>query len=120
MVIWDVAQQLQIRSLRQGQLHVDREAYYRDQRQESRAEELEERVDQILLVTEALYRLCKDRLDISDDDLRATLQTVLDEQAAKADSQPSRCASCGAAVLRDQVRCQYCGTDTGHTPELFG
>jgi hypothetical protein len=119
MVFWDVAQQLQIRQMRGAQQMGEREGFIRDQRQEARADELEDRIQQVLLVTEALWSLCRDRLGLTDDQLKVAMQEVLDRHQARADAAPTRCTSCGAAVPHDMVRCQYCGTDTGATPELF-
>lgn len=119
MVIWDVVQQMQIRSMRNSQLMGDREGHVRDQRQEARADELEQRLQEVLLVTEALWTVCRDRLGMTDEDLRVAMQGVLEERTARANASPLRCTSCGAAVPRDMLRCQYCGADSGQAPELF-
>ena len=119
MALWDMAQQMQIRGVRGSQVASDRESHIRDQRQDARVEELEERVDQLLLLMEALWGICRDRLGVSDDQLRVALQAAIDERATEAAAGPIRCSSCGAACPRDMPRCQYCGAETGASPGLF-
>lgn len=119
MVLWNLAQQMQLRTARNSQALSDREHYARDQRQDARADELEHELQQVLFVTEALWNLCRDRLGVTEDDLKAAMQQVVDQHEAAAKAGPLTCASCGAAVPRDMFRCQYCGTDTGQVPELF-
>ena len=119
MVMWDIAQQLQIRSMRGAQAYAERDSFIRDQRNEARTDQLDDRINQVLVVTEALWTICRDRLGLTDDDLSQAIEDVLTKQEAKANAAPTACSSCGAKVPRDMLRCQYCGTDTGHVPELF-
>jgi hypothetical protein len=120
MALWDMAQQLQIRGVRATQVAADRENHIRDQRQDARSEELERELDQLTLVTEALWNLCRTRLGVSDDELRSTMQAVLDEREATLAAGPLKCGACGAAVPHDMPRCQFCGADSGRAPGLFG
>ena len=120
MALWDMAQQMQIRGVRGSQVASDRESHLRDQRQDARVDELEDRLAQLLLITESLWNVCRDRLGVSDDELRTAIQGAIDEREASMAAGPLKCPSCGAACPRDLPKCQYCGTETGHAPGLFG
>lgn len=120
MALWDMAQQMQIRGVRGSQIASDRESALRDQRQDARVDELEDRLSELLLLLEALWGVCRDRLGVSDDQLRLALQAAIDERDAERAAGPLRCPSCDAACPRDLPRCQYCGAETGATPGLFG
>ena len=120
MSLWDVAQQMQLRGVRGSQIASDRENHLRDQRQDARVDELEDRLSQALLLVEALWGVCRDRLGVSDDQLRVALQAAIDEREAERAAGPLRCPSCGAACPRDLPKCQYCGAETGVTQGLFG
>jgi hypothetical protein len=113
MSLWDVYQHMQLRGVRTAQHASDRESLARDHRQEERIDEVDDRVDRLLVLTEALWQLCRDRLGMSDDDLSTAVQALLDQRAMEAAAGPLRCTSCQAAVPRDMERCQYCGTPTG-------
>jgi hypothetical protein len=113
MSLWDVYQHMQLRGVRTAQHASDRDSLARDHRQEERIDEVDERVDRLLVLTEALWELCRDRLGLSDADLSARVQGLLDQRAMEAAAGPIRCTSCQAAVPRDMDRCQYCGTPSG-------
>jgi hypothetical protein len=119
MALWDMAQQLQIRGVRASQVASDREGHIRDQRQDARAEALEAELDQLTLITEALWNLCRDKLGISDDELRRTMEAVVATRQAELATGPLKCGSCGAAIPRDMTMCQFCGWETGQAPKLF-
>jgi LSD1 subclass zinc finger protein len=113
--LWDIYQHMQIRGVRVSQHAADMDALQRDHRQEERIDELEDRIDNLLLLTEALWELCSERLEISEADLDARVRTLLDRRNAARVAEPIRCSSCQAAVPRDMDRCQFCGTATGQS-----
>jgi len=81
-------------------------------------EALNQRVDRLLLVTEALWVLLK-RDGHTDDEL-AALIAELDGSDGQPDGRrvaaPTVCASCGSKVAAGLPKCQICGTKTGHQP----
>jgi len=115
--MWDVYQHMQLRGVRASQAAADRESLSRDHRQEERIDEIDDRIDRILVLTEALWELCRDRLNLSDDQLNAAVNAIVDRQRLAAAAGPVRCPSCQAAVPREMTRCQFCGTETGQAPE---
>ena len=119
MVLWDIVQQMQIRQLRTSQMMGDREGHFRDQRIDGRADELEDRIGQLVLITEAVWKICRDQLGLTDEQLRTAVEAVIAEHTADAAAGPIKCTSCEAAIPKDMVRCQFCGADTGKQPELF-
>ena len=109
MSLWDLYQHRQIRSVRQSQAMAEQEARLRDTRLDRKDEDLEERLDQLGTIVEALWSLCKDRLAMSDDDLKAAIQRHLDEREAAVAAGPLRCTGCGAAIGVELDKCQFCG-----------
>jgi hypothetical protein len=81
-------------------------------------EALDERIDRLLLVTEALWTLLKEH-GHTDEDLAALIRR-LDEADGTADGHrspaPHTCASCGSKVAAGLPKCQICGTPTGVVP----
>ena len=72
---------------------------------------VDERVDRLLLVVEAMWTLLRDQ-GLSDEDLRARIEE-LDRADGVADerrtSLPRDCPGCGAKVAPGLGACQYCG-----------
>src|SRR5687768_2503013 len=108
MSMWDLVQRAQIRGLQRSQGLADAEHLARSRRQDERVDTVEDQLAKVTDLVEALCDLVTERLGLDDDDLAAALSTVMErrEEAMK----PVRCA-CGAAVLRRDVRCQYCGAE---------
>jgi hypothetical protein len=108
MSMWDLVQRAQIRALQGSQGLADSEHLARSRRQDERADSIEDQLAKVTDLVEALCDLVTERLGLDDDDFAAALTSVIDrrQEAMK----PVRCA-CGAAVLRSEVRCQYCGAE---------
>ena len=115
MSLWDIYQHMQIRGVRTAQHASEMDALHRDHRQEERIEEVDSRIDNLLLLTEALWELCSERLGISEADLDARVRHLLDAKNSQQVAEKIRCSSCQAAVPHDMDRCQFCGTDTGRS-----
>ena len=79
---------------------------------------LDERIDRLLLVVEALWTLLK-KAGHTDEELAAII-AQLDEMDGAADGRkskaPTTCSSCGSKVAAGLPRCQICGTATGYAP----
>jgi hypothetical protein len=79
---------------------------------------LDERVDRLLMVIEAMWSLLKEN-GYTDEQLAARIKD-LDESDGSADGRrqaaPITCRSCESKVPAGLPRCQICGTPTGVTP----
>lgn len=113
MALWDIYQQLQIRGVRAAQQSVDRDSVHRDQRLDDRIDEVEERIGHVLLITEALWELARDRLQLTDEQLDTAVTAIVERKTIERAAGPRRCPSCEAAVPLDMPRCQFCGADAG-------
>lgn len=72
----------------------------------------DQRVDQLLLVVQAMWTLLQEKTGLTDADLIARV-TELDARDGATDGRvikpPVKCAKCGAAVSRKFNRCLFCG-----------
>ena len=85
----------------------------------SAASRVDQRVDQMLLVVQAMWTLVQEKTGLTDAELLARV-TELDERDGTKDGRfrrpPVKCARCGATVARRFNRCLYCGQQyTGGT-----
>jgi hypothetical protein len=73
---------------------------------------IDQRVDQLLLVVQAMWTLLQEKTGVTDAELVARV-TELDARDGSADGRvtkpPVACAKCGAAVARKFNRCLFCG-----------
>ena len=78
-------------------------------------EELDARVDRLLLVIEAMWSMLKEQ-GMTDEQLAARIAAI-DTADGVVDGRrilpPVTCRSCGSKVMGGLPRCQICGTDTG-------
>ena len=114
MALWNLYQEMNIRALRGGanldrSFNDDRHAQQRD-----RAEDLDERIDRLLLLTEAMWELLSKHLGFTDEHLAHMVATIdhrdghLDNRAARP---ARRCQACESAVPADRPTCQFCGVE---------
>ncbi len=79
---------------------------------------LDERVDRLLMVIEAMWSLLKES-GYTDEQLAARIKDI-DEADGASDGRritpPIVCRSCESKVPAGLPRCQICGTETGVTP----
>ena len=84
----------------------------------SEIDALNDRVNRLLLVTEAMWTLLK-KEGHTDEEL-AALIVELDGSDGHADfrktAAPLTCKSCGSKVAAGLAKCQICGTETGVVP----
>lgn len=107
MAMWDVVQQMQLRGLRKAAALSDADALQRDRRQEERVDRVDDRLEQLQEVIEALWAVLVERTGCTEDDLVRALDDVQERhQAAKA---VVPCGQCGAAMRRSDHQCQFCG-----------
>ena len=89
---------------------------YQDQKITSsdvRLKDLEQRHEQLKLVTMAMWTLLKDHTGLTEGDLRKYIEKV-DLMDGKADGkintkERSDCLNCGRTVLSTSLACPYCG-----------
>jgi hypothetical protein len=110
--MWNVVQQLQLRQV-QKQVVQDSAQGERDRlASRRRDEDLADQIDRLLLVTEAIWTLCRERLGLSDEQLMARIH-ALDASDGTIDGRhtraPRRCAGCAAMVPAERETCQFCG-----------
>jgi hypothetical protein len=115
VALWDIYQHMQIRGVRTAQHASDMDSLQREKRQQERIDEVDERIDNLLLLVEALWQLCSERLGLTDAELDTRVREIVDRRTTEHAAGPIRCTSCQAAVPRDMPRCQFCGTETGVT-----
>ena len=111
-MLWDLYQQAQIRQLQRRNSMADNIDSYRHAAVKKRTEELEERIDNLTVVCEALWTLLHEKLGLSDEQLVTAVTALLDEraQAEKAAAGVlERCPGCNAALNRGLDHCQFCG-----------
>lgn len=111
MPMWNVVQQVQIRSLRKGQLIGDQAAHHEINRQRENVEELQDQLEHLSLVCEAMWLILSERLGVTEQDLiqRLTLAEQSTSAVDMAAAAPGRCSQCGATVPPRAKRCQMCG-----------
>ncbi|MCU1454570.1 MAG: hypothetical protein JWN46_2716 [Acidimicrobiales bacterium] len=112
MSLWDLHQELSIRNLRADQASADAGTDLRVSRTQERTDQLEDRFERLLLVTEAIWVLAREKLGLSEDDLIRTV-VDLDGQDGTVDGHrtrvPRRCTECNAAINREFAKCLFCG-----------
>jgi type I site-specific restriction endonuclease len=117
-IFWDLFQQGQINNLNQGKLS----QLHKEQSQDSRAEnlaerlqELEQRHEQLKLVTLAFWSLLRDHSGLLESDLRKYVEQIdlLDgkrDGKATTQQEKTRCTGCSRSVMGTSTVCAYCGT----------
>ena len=82
-------------------------------------EGLTQRIEQLALMTEALWTLLRDRFGMTDEEL-ITIARDLDLSDGQLDGRVRRtsaeCPGCGRMVGKHHQRCLYCGTEMQRAP----
>ncbi len=88
-------------------------------RAQTSTQELEARLERLALMTEALWTIVRNRMDVTDDELAAMAREIdlsdgkLDGRVRRASSE---CRGCGRMVGRRHPRCLYCGAEMERSP----
>jgi hypothetical protein len=117
-IFWDLFQQGQINNLHDGRLaniEKDRNQDAKAGRIEDRLRELEQRHEQLKLVTLALWSMLRDQSGFKESDLRRYVAQIdlLDgkrDGKASTRSEAVRCSGCKRTVVGTAMVCVYCGT----------
>jgi len=121
-MLWDLVQQLQIEGLQRRAVLSDSSNEMHRAAGRTRDEDLADDLARLALVAEAMWALLRERLGVTDDDLRAKLREIdLADGVAdgKSTKRPRPCPSCQAMVPPDRETCQFCGAGAG-TGSTFG
>lgn len=110
--MWNVVQQVQIRSLRKGQRIGDQDAQHQIARHRERVDELEDQLEHLSQVCEAMWLILSEQLGVTEQDLmhRVALAEQSRSVVDAAATAPGRCPACAATVPPRAKRCQMCGT----------
>jgi hypothetical protein len=77
-------------------------------------------IERLLMITEALWGILKEKHGCTDEELISRIQTIdmsdgrLDGKVAK--QAPSACPKCGRAMARNRPVCMYCGQASTEQP----
>lgn len=116
-IFWELFQQGQINNLHTskiGQLERDKSQDDRNYSLEARLAELEQRHEQLKLVTLAFWSLLRDHAGLLESDLRKYVEKI-DMLDGKLDGKASiqekvNCEGCNRLILGTSSVCAYCGT----------
>jgi hypothetical protein len=116
-LVWDLFQHGQISNLQQGklaQIEKERNQDANAQRLEDRLSELEQRHEQLKLVTLALWALLRDQSGLKESELRRYVEQVdlLDgtrDGKASRKAETASCSGCSRTVMGTSKVCVYCG-----------
>lgn len=86
----------------------------RDSRgQEREIAQLQGEVERLLLITEALWKILKEKADLTDDDLVKTISSIdLEDGIAdfrKKPTAPRKCPKCDRVLAKRRAQCMVCG-----------
>ena len=110
-MLWDLIQHYQIGQL-DNKIDAVRDGASRDTLARDATGRLEERVDALALVTQALFELLQETSGVSEAQLRAKI-TEIDLRDGQADGKmtprPKKCPKCDAMMSPKFGRCLFCG-----------
>jgi hypothetical protein len=117
MSLWDLIQTVQIANLKARQNSASSELERAAAQGEVLENQLTDRFERVVLVTEAMWELLSERLGLTMDDLVARVRDVdardgsIDgKRGATAGTPLLHCPACHAAVPLGKTSCQFCGT----------
>lgn len=115
MSLWDLVQQEQIHHLSRRQVMADSNQAIGLTQARSRDENLEDRFDRLVLLTEAMWDLLSERFGLTVAELAAHVDVIdgrdgkVNRKRAAAAPSGRRCPSCDAVVPTSASACQFCG-----------
>ena len=117
MSIWDILQQIQIENLKARQVSSESEVERTASRSRSLGAELDDRIERLALVMEAMWELLSERSGVTITDLAARVRQIdardghTDGRRGTTSEAIVRCQSCQAVVPVGKAVCQFCGAD---------
>ena len=127
-MIWDLFQQGQISGLKKKvELSREKDKFQDGQKLnlEIRFQELEQRHEQLKLVTLSMWSLLRDHSGLMESDLRKYVEKIdlLDghrDGKVTMKTQKTLCTGCSREVMSTSLVCAYCGEKTGTTNPFYG
>lgn len=112
MGLWDLHQEMSIRAVRADQAATEAASVQRHRSTRDEVWRLEDRLERLLLLTDALWELASERLGVTEEDLAAKVAEI-DGRDGRVDGRrpraARRCAACRAAVPHGRATCTFCG-----------
>ncbi len=114
-IIRDLFQESQVRKQRLDNLDVDQKSRNRTSDLKNELRELEQKHEQLKLVTLAFWSLLRDHTGLMESDLKKYVDNI-DLMDGKKDGkkalskEKSNCSSCKRIILSSALVCVYCGT----------
>ncbi|MEM9135240.1 MAG: hypothetical protein AAF962_14650 [Actinomycetota bacterium] len=113
MLLWELYQHRRIADANRRVAGIDAAARVTRKRTRGELEDLQDRLDQLILVNHAMWNLLAEHAEVTTDDLLAEVER-LDLEDGVADgvrtALPDNC-ECGAKVHPRAERCVFCGAD---------
>lgn len=113
MSFWDIVQSVQIHNMQNRAVLSETQADIRQSQNRNRHEDLDESLQRVALVVEAMWTLLAEKTGLTEEQLLERI-VELDEADGSLDGRsvrpPRRCAGCDAVVPHDRDTCQFCGT----------
>jgi hypothetical protein len=122
-MLWDIFQQVQIQNLSAQQRLTNSRVDNYALRQGRRADDAEDDLMRLVLITQAMFELLGERLGITPDELLARIRDIDERDGAsdgRATASPRDCPSCQAKVPVDRDTCQFCGAAAGDRDPFAG
>lgn len=119
MALWNVYQQIELSNLRARQAGTEAASSVRHDVLRDELWRLEDRIERLLVVTDALWELASQQLGLTDEQLTAKVVEI-DGRSGQVDGRRPRvirrCPSCAAAIAHGRPACAFCGADApgGH------
>jgi predicted Zn-ribbon and HTH transcriptional regulator len=111
--LWDIYQHGQIEAASAKAEAAHDTALNAEERATRHVARLEAKIDNLALVSQALWELVRERTNLSDDDIRRKVLEI-DERDGRRDGRllgtPTKCSGCGRTAHTRQSACMYCGT----------
>ncbi|QXC60977.1 hypothetical protein KSP35_22125 [Aquihabitans sp. G128] len=112
MGLWDLHQEMNIRALQSDQMLAETAADGRFDSARDQAYRLEDRLERLLLLTDALWELASEKLGVTEEQLAAKV-TEIDARDGSIDGRRTRpattCPQCSSAVPKGRATCMFCG-----------
>lgn len=112
VALWNIYQELQISNLRAQQRGIESAATGRHEGLREQVWRLEDRVERLLIVNEAMWELCSERLGITEEELSARAAAIDGRDGTMDGRRPRpqrRCGACDAVVPSTRPTCAFCG-----------
>ena len=124
MDIWDIVQHVQIQNLKGRLAGGDSGAMNAAAQARILGNEVNDRVERLVLVTEAMWELLSERFELTAADLAEKVRKIVarygnvDGRRGEAAGKPRiRCSACQAAIPLGKTRCQFCGAAASQVEE---